>query len=451
MRMALAIALALGLGCGPGPAADDPDARPAGGGGDGSASSEADGTPPLGEEVRPEHVILIDWDGFDPSYLELATMPNLERLIDAGSLTISRGIYKTISNPSRASIATGAYPEIHKNVAYVYDQESGLARGQSRFLAAETLTQALARQGKTTASVQWYIVQNYGNAFGDAEHLYVQPGGDCVNRINAAIDILKQRPVESAGELVTVPRIPDFLAVYCSEVDGLGHVEGPRSPNIPPLLEEMDFQLGRLLAAVEDVGIFDTTAFLLVTDHGMTGWSRTLQPKVMQAIRDLGFTPERPGTGNAPSSNTDVILTAVPRTANVYLRGAAATDAARAEIIAAIRALPEVERVYEPDDLRELRAAVELEGDFIIEPAEPYAFAATDLPAGQERGGHSALSEIGAPLILSGTGICPGAVAEQARLIDIAPTVAALLGVEPPADAQGRPLTEALHLSDCEG
>lgn len=421
------------------PPADDRDAAsPA----PGDASAAGGGE-------RPERVILIDWDGFDPSYFDMTEMPNLSRLMDEGTKTIGTGTYKTISNPSRASIVTGAYPEVHENVAYVYDPERGEVRGQSRSLSAETLTQALARQGKTTASVQWYMVQNHGNTYGDPDHLYVQPGGDCVNRIDAAIDILRRRPVESAGELVTVPRIPDFLAVYCSEVDGLGHEEGPRGPNMEPLLREMDHQLGRLLDAAEAAGVYDETAFVFVTDHGMSAWHETLQPQVMDAIRDLGFTPERPGAGNAPSPDTDVILAAIPRTASVHLRGDAATAAARADIVQAVRALPEVERVVEPDELEELRAAVSLEGDFVIEAAKPYGFAAADLPEGEERGAHSALAEIDAPIILAGAGICRGAELSDAGLVDIAPTVAALLGADPPANAQGRVLAEAIHGPEC--
>lgn len=100
--------------------------------------------------------------------------------------------------------STGAYPEVHNNVAYVYDSQSDQIQGQNRF----TLAQSLADEGKTVASVQWYIVQNFGVEYGNPEHLYVQPGGSCDQRIDAAIEILNERPVDSAGEMVTVPEDP---------------------------------------------------------------------------------------------------------------------------------------------------------------------------------------------------------------------------------------------------
>ena len=51
------------------------------------------------------------------------------------------------------------------------------------------------------------------------------------------------------------------------------------------------------------------------------------------------------------------------------------------------------------------------------------------------------------PLILAGAGIVRGARAHDARLVDVAPTVAALLGIAAPGHAEGRALTELLALS----
>ena len=138
------------------------------------------------------HVILIDWDGFDPEFLERAETPNIDFLAKHGSLTTAQGTFKSISNSVRASMSTGAYPEVHGNTAAYYDLEQNKAMGQSRFLDAETIAESLASEGKTVASVQWYMVQNYGTTYGDPEHLYVQPGGAFEKRVDAAIDILNE-------------------------------------------------------------------------------------------------------------------------------------------------------------------------------------------------------------------------------------------------------------------
>ena len=66
------------------------------------------------------------------------------------------------------------------------------------------------------------------------------------------------------------------------------------------------------------------------------------------------------------------------------------------------------------------------------------------------RGGHGGVEPevLGVPLIAAGAGIRPGATAADARLIDIAPTVAALLGLPAPGHGLGRTLVELLALDD---
>lgn len=54
------------------------------------------------------------------------------------------------------------------------------------------------------------------------------------------------------------------------------------------------------------------------------------------------------------------------------------------------------------------------------------------------------------PLVLAGNGIVPGAVARDARLIDVAPTIAALLGIPAPHHAEGRALVELLSLAPAD-
>jgi hypothetical protein len=63
------------------------------------------------------------------------------------------------------------------------------------------------------------------------------------------------------------------------------------------------------------------------------------------------------------------------------------------------------------------------------------------------RGGHGGVEPevLSVPLVMAGAGIAPGATVEDARLIDLAPTVAALLGMPAPGHGLGRTLVELLH------
>ena len=392
---------------------------------------------------RPGHVILVDWDGFDPDYLGLAPTPNIDALAGRGSLAVAESIYPTISNPARASMSTGAYPETHGNAAYYFDDEKGEAVGETRSLAAETIIQALAAEGLTTAAVQWYMVQDHGASYGNAEHLYVRPNGLFEQRVDAAVEILMRRPVDSGGEMVTVPKIPDFLAVYGPDLDAFGHLEGADSPNIGPILAELDRQLGRIIRATREAGIYDKTAFMLTSDHGMTSWKRSFVDGLARTP-DLGPNVEVVAPGSAPSRDTEVVLVkSAGRIMDVTVRGRAATPGGRKAVRKTLEGLPQVSRVLDAADLEALCAG-DKPGDFVVEADEPWGFAYEEPEEGASRGGHGSSQEMKVPLLISGAGVRTGVSPDNARLVDVAPTIAALLGARPPRDARGRVLDELL-------
>jgi hypothetical protein len=90
-------------------------------------------------------------------------------------------------------------------------------------------------------------------------------------------------------------------------------------------------------------------------------------------------------------------------------------------------------------ELREILSGLDLTRDAIIITADH---------GHTGRGGHGGAERevLEVPLILAGAGIRPGAVIDDPRLIDIAPTAAALLGLPAPGHGMGRTLLEALAL-----
>jgi hypothetical protein len=63
------------------------------------------------------------------------------------------------------------------------------------------------------------------------------------------------------------------------------------------------------------------------------------------------------------------------------------------------------------------------------------------------RGGHGGVEPevLSVPLVMAGAGVQPGASADDAHLVDLAPTVAALLGMPAPGHGLGRTLVEVLR------
>jgi phosphonoacetate hydrolase len=68
-----------------------------------------------------------------------------------------------------------------------------------------------------------------------------------------------------------------YASFYITDAKGEGH--GPHSPAVREKLVELDAKVGRILDAYRDADLFDTTTFLVVSDHGM----ELLRPDSLEA------------------------------------------------------------------------------------------------------------------------------------------------------------------------
>jgi hypothetical protein len=108
---------------------------------------------------------------------------------------------------------------------------------------------------------------------------------------------------------------------------------------------------------------------------------------------------------------------------------------------AALTGHAEFPDVLDSTSLTALHASQAL-GDLVVEAKPPYSFAKADATPGTERGAHGSRAELNVPLLLSGAGVAHTSLGASG-LVDVGPTIAALLHAPCPADAQGRALTEA--------
>jgi alkaline phosphatase D len=200
-------------------------------------------------------------------------------------------------------------------------------------------------------------------------------------------------------------------------------------------LAEQDRHLGVLLAALDARGAWDETTLLLVSDHGMTPVSEGIDVE---------------GALEAAGVEADVLRgTAV---AHVFLDDVAQLAAAES----ALRALPGID-VHRGDALPpSLRLHFPARtGDLVLVTTPPRSFrelgaarraliAAGGL-AGWSPGLHGYAPDhpdMGAIFFALGRGVPAGARPERVRMIDVAATVAHLLGIEPPLHSEGRPIPE---------
>lgn len=253
--------------------------------------------------------------------------------------------------------------------------------------------------------------------------------------------------------------VTDVLTVSFSSNDSVGHTHGPESPEVRDITRHTDRQLKELLDEVDRRVGLGRTLVAFTADHGVAPLpeaaaalhipgGRVSATTVSDAIE--AALAARFGTGPW------IVRAALP---SVYLdhelvasRGVDAVELRRVAAEAASR-VPHVARVYTRDA--------------ILAGAVPREFISDRVTRGYHRGRsgdlhvllepHWMTAAVGSthgtpygydahiPLILMGPGVEPGLYRDQVSLLDLAPTVASLLGVEPPAGSQGRVLTEALR------
>ena len=252
----------------------------------------------------------------------------------------------------------------------------------------------------------------------------------------------------------------DLLALSFSANDYVGHQLGPDSPEVRDISRRTDLLMGKLLDFINSRIGAGNTLVVLTADHGVApvpkvnndrkmpgGW--LLAAEYSNKIASLLAT--KFGTGRWFIFDADGFL---------YLDNAtlAKNNADRAEVrrfaAEAARTLPHIARVLTRDDLQRGGTAADWPGravqlgfygprsaDIVMLPEPYYMFSSP--PGTTHQTPYSYDNHV--PLIFFGMGIRPGMHYEPVTINDVAPTLAAILGVETPSGAAGRILAEILE------
>jgi predicted AlkP superfamily pyrophosphatase or phosphodiesterase len=375
-------------------------------------------------------VIVLSWDGVRHDYPDRARFPALERMAREG-LRAGRLVPVFPSNtfPSHVSLATGTYPDRHGIVDNRFrDRERGLysMSDDASFIAAEPLWVAAERQGVRSATFFW--VGSQTDWRGERATHRVSPFDSGVSEAAKVAQIVAWLDLPGQER-------PRLILSWWHGADRVGHRKGPDHPDVAAALAEQDAELAVLLAALDARQAWQETTLLVVSDHGMTAVSEDV--RVEEALEAAEIEAEVIG-GSA--------------VAHVFL--GEPKQLARAE--ATLQALPGVE-VHRGDALpSSLRLAFPSRtGDLVLTTTPPRSLrnlgsarramiAAAGL-AGWRPGLHGYDPEhpdMGAIFFALGRGVPAGARPERVRAIDVAATVAGLLGIEPPRDSEGRAIPE---------
>ena len=263
--------------------------------------------------ARPERVYILHLDGLPNSELRWRLdnqpdkLPNLRRVIDRGHMFRFGSIvnFPSITWPSHNTIGTSCWSGHHDIVNPTYylreTREVVTPQGQqfdtAKFLGdeVETLYEAFHRvfgpwqgaEGALTAAIHEPCTRGADHSVlerrvvGDRARLR-ELTPQCVEDINprwkseaheAAYNeaFVDSRGIAQVLVLFTEDSHPPPMFVFheFTLTDGTAHDFGPHSEGHRDAVDETDKRIGRVLAMLDERGLFDSTLFLVTADHGM--------------------------------------------------------------------------------------------------------------------------------------------------------------------------------------
>ncbi len=255
---------------------------------------------------------------------------------------------------------------------------------------------------------------------------------------------------------------PDMLCIGFSANDNVGHIFGPDSPEVLDITARTDAQIARLLAAFDKSVGLANCLIVVTADHGVTSPPALTKPAgmggglidVQTLLTELNSHLKAFKVGEDESVISGIEWPWVYLDRAFYKLDVATRTKLMNAAAEFLRTIPGVEAVYTADDLSgpcpsrddlyrwlAWRSYHPHRAGEIFMQMSPMWHKAPDHAAGHS-GGSSHDRHV--TLMLNGPGVKPGDYYGAADLLDIAPTLSALLGIEPPPDAMGRVLNEAI-------
>jgi predicted AlkP superfamily pyrophosphatase or phosphodiesterase len=419
-----------------------------------------------------QHVIIISIDGMKPeSYTEPDAhglkVPTLREIARNGASSNGvQPVMPTVTYPSHTTMVTGVNPGTHGIVANPawdpFGQNYNGYRWYEEDIRVPTLWQLAHQKGLRTALIHWPVtvgaqadinVPEYwrANIPEDLKLLRALSTRGILDEVSKeypdfAAGIMPPAQTDAAFTDIACHAIkklqPNLMLLHLAVVDREEHQHGPFSPEANTATETADAQVARVIAEAKKDGIWDSTVLVILSDHGFVPISQAVRPGVL--LRDRGLI-----TLNEKDRITAWKASLITDGGSAYIYvNDRNDDATRRALIDIFKPLAGaqgsgISRVVGHEEI------VAMGGD-------PYAFLALEaiegtVITGEYTGKFTEPSKLGgthgyfpdrpemrSSLIFYGPSIAAAHI-ENARMIDIGPTIAALLRIDIP-HPQGIPL-----------
>jgi len=413
--------------------------------------------------ARDRYVVLISIDGFPAYALDDPRLPapTLRRLAAGGAVARGmRPVNPTVTWPNHTSMVTGVDPSVHQvlfNGMLVKATPTSPPRvdpwvDKAQMVHAATVYDLAFRAGLTTAQVDWVAITNPGTITwefaerpslnGAIEKEMIAAGEATESDIvefHASSGAWRDQMWTRAAAFIMRRHKPNLLLYHLLNLDSIHHTYGPRTPAGLTGIALADSRVAEIVEAARAAGTFDRTTFFVVSDHGFKTVKHTIHAAA--AAKQAGL--------------EGVTVIAEGGTALAYVNDPAERSALVPKLKQALARIEGVSHVYEPAEYGSLGlppAARSSQGpDLLAAAADGYGFAGgTEGPIVTEQaqgGSHGYLAsdpEMNELFIAFGRGIRPGTKLDVIRNLDLAPTIAVLLGLKMEGTA-GSPLRVALQ------
>jgi len=439
-------------------------------------------SPPIAEAATPaaRYLVLIVLDAFRPDYIPLASMPALSALASAGAVYDAAwvGQIESLTPAGHATIATGCMPKHTGVLGFEWRDPAtqkealdgwppgvlaGTLERDLRQSGVDSIALAIKSNDRTARVVAISSEKTYAaDAIGgwaadyilhyqrDTNRSTLVPAGVPNHTPPASFfsrpGLQEKLPLghftdwDYLSTVLALEAVAEFrpkaLMVNLPSADYYGHpYGGPASPAVfQQVVSGVDRNIGRIVQAYKEAGIFDETLFVVTADHGMVPNVRAVDGALTRAVVGQAGGEYLFHTGGTAAyiylkngSASKAVAQAMARVPNVagayYLiekRGAHYYD--RAPGISIDPSLDAAHRYL-------LGTFVGPRAPDVVVPFRENTIGSTISSAHGDHGGLNWGAQH-VPLMLSGPGVASGLVSHfPARLVDIAPTVLRLLGL----------------------
>jgi predicted AlkP superfamily pyrophosphatase or phosphodiesterase len=260
--------------------------------------------------------------------------------------------------------------------------------------------------------------------------------------------------------------VPDYLSISFSSTDYVGHIFGPSSLESEDNLLRLDRTLANLLAFVDKrVGLANTLV-VLSADHGAPeapGYlntlgigARFLRPEQWDTEPGISALKKKFGVGKEliqmyehpyvylnqdvlrenrlnQTEVEDAVAAELMKLDGIAL--AISSTALRENNLPSTRIINTVLRNFNPQRSGDI---------YIVFEAHSFLREADGLPAASSHGSPWRYDTY-VPVAFAGSGLKPRRIFREVETVDVAPTLAAIVGAKPPSGARGAPLVEVLE------